>query len=210
MKSSNDITLQAYEEHVQEYIEGTPKDVDQADGKLKQWIDENLDMLKHDATIIEIGSAFGKTANYIESKGFKVERTDAAKGFVDYMKEQGKLAKTFNLIKDRFTHPYDMVYAEAVLLHFTRKETREAVSKIFDALKDDGRFVFSLKIGEGEGWKEHKLGVKRYFCFWQPAEIENVLKDAGFKSIKIDIMPDYRGDGGPKWLLISATKEQVA
>jgi GNAT superfamily N-acetyltransferase len=71
---SNEVTLQSYESQINAYIEKTPP---QVEGVFKRWIDATLTRVQQDAHIIEIGSAFGRDAAYIESKGFTVERTDA-------------------------------------------------------------------------------------------------------------------------------------
>ncbi len=75
----NNITLQSYEQGVSEYISGTAAETN---GSIKAWIDNFLDLLPLNAHIIEIGSAFGRDAQYIESCGFSVKRTDATIGFV--------------------------------------------------------------------------------------------------------------------------------
>jgi hypothetical protein len=64
-----------------------------------------------DAKIIEVGTAFGRDASYIENQGYKVERTDATEGFVDWLNQNGHPARVFNLISDDFDNNYDLVFA---------------------------------------------------------------------------------------------------
>ena len=65
--SNNDVTLQSYDSRVNEYQGGT---VNQVSGVFKNWIDETLHLLQPGAKILEIGSALGRDAHYIESFGF--------------------------------------------------------------------------------------------------------------------------------------------
>lgn len=61
-------------------------------GFVKDWIDTVLAGLPQDAKIPEFGSAFGRDADYIESKGYKVQRTDVTPGFVKLLQSQGHQA----------------------------------------------------------------------------------------------------------------------
>jgi hypothetical protein len=51
MSETNGTTIQSYEAHIQEYIDGTPQEVG---GDVKNWIDTTLDGLATDARIIEV------------------------------------------------------------------------------------------------------------------------------------------------------------
>lgn len=201
MSETNGTTIQSYEAHIQEYIDGTPQEVG---GDVKSWIDATLDGLATDAKIIEVGSAFGRDANYIESLGYTVLRTDATDGFVKLLTEQGHQAKGFNLITDNFDTDYDLVFADAVLLHFTRDEVAEATRKIHGALTHSGRFSFSLKQGQGESWSEDKLGAPRYFCYWEQPQITELLASSGFSDVRVS--DGGSGHNNAKWLHIIATK----
>ncbi|HSX06431.1 MAG TPA: class I SAM-dependent methyltransferase [Candidatus Saccharimonadia bacterium] len=203
VNNTNDQTLDSYNKTVTKYIDTSPQVVD---GDLKAWIDKNLDMLGNEPKILEIGSGSGKDADYFASRGFDMELTDASQGFVDHLVKAGKKARLLNVLTDDLGTEYDMVFADAVFLHFNRDQLGLVLNKVHSSLKSGGRLVFSLKAGSGEEVTERKLDVPRYFCFWEADEIEVVLKNAGFS--KIDIMPvsDYRGDARPAWLLIGAVK----
>lgn len=200
MNTSNDQTLQSYEAHVQEYIDGTPNKVA---GAVKQWLDEALANVQKDARILEIGSAFGRDAAYLQQKGYAVECTDATPAFVELLQQKGFSARLLNVITDVIeVDRYNLILANAVLLHFTREETTAVVKKVYDALKRDGIFAFSLKLGEGEVWSEEKLGAPRYFCFWNEVQITDLLRRVGFGEVTVNT------DTGSsaKWVRIIAHK----
>lgn len=206
MSSNNQQTLQSYNEHIEEYVGGTPQHATEA---WKAWIDSNLKLLDTSARILEFGSAFGRDADYMESLGYTVHRTDASSSFVNLLQKQGHEARLLNVLTDPLPKGLDMVFASAVLLHFTRDEAKAVIGKVYDSLNINGRFVFSLKIGDGEETTTAKLGAPRYFCYWQAPEIKRILRDTGFATVKIVTAGDYRSDK-PYWLLISAVKGAAA
>jgi len=203
MSETNETTIKSYEAHIPEYIAGTPQEVS---GAVKTWIDASLEGLTHDARILEFGTAFGRDAAYIEGLGYKVERTDGTAGFVRWLQVNGHEAKVLNAITDEIDGSYDLIFADAVLLHFTRPETEAVISKAAAALEVNGRFAFSLKQGDGESWSEEKLGAPRFFCYWNQADITKILQEAGFNHLNIG--DDSTDHNSAKWLHIIASKEQ--
>jgi SAM-dependent methyltransferase len=147
---------------------------------VKAWIDRSLDQIAKEGTILELGSGFGRDANFIESNGFKVIRSEAVHGVVDFMQRNGQNAKLLNAITDDLGGPYDMVFADAVLLHFTRADTEQVLKKICNALKTKGILSFRLKQGDGSGWEGGSFGSPRFFQYWQPNELEDLLGKTGF------------------------------
>ncbi|MCA9308848.1 hypothetical protein KC973_00570 [Candidatus Saccharibacteria bacterium] len=200
MENTNEDTLQAYESNAHEYIVGTPHEIT---GDVKKWVDKTLDGLPTDAKIFEIGSAFGRGATYIESQGYTVQRSDAVRSFVDYLVENGDEAQMFNLITDEFVDTYDLIFADAVLLHLTKQEVKTALAKIKAALNRGGKFSFSLKKGEGDEWSGAKLGAPRYFSYWQLEEITAELKVAGFTELVV--VEGNQGRSNSEWLQIIAS-----
>ncbi|HEU4914759.1 MAG TPA: class I SAM-dependent methyltransferase [Candidatus Saccharimonadales bacterium] len=201
MNDSNQQTIDAYQSHVQEYIDGTPQ---QVDGVVKEWMDSALAGLPADADILEFGSAFGRDTEYIQGKGFKVNSTDATPAFVELLQKKGLNARVLNAITDDLGGPYDLVIANAVLLHFTREETEKVLAKVLAALKDGGRFAFTLKQGEGETWEDSKLGAPRYFCFWQEQQIEELLKKVGYS--QVEVSGDKATRNNTTWVQVIAHK----
>lgn len=178
MTASNEQTLRTYDAHVTDYVAGTAQVVS---GPSKDWIDAALRGLPPDARILELGSAFGRDAAYIQQRGFRVECTDASQGFLDYLRDEGFDVRLFNALTDTLTEDYDLILANAVLLHFNRDEFQTVLGKMAGALKPGGRFAFSLKRGDGEDWSTMKLNAPRYFCYWQPEQLPPLIQMAGFE-----------------------------
>lgn len=200
MQDSNSKTLETYENRIEEYVKGTPHEVS---GDIKTWIDHALEGLGSEAHILELGSGFGRDARYIQNLGYQVECTDATVGFVELLQEQGLDARELNALTGEIPGSKDLVLANAVLLHFTREETAGVLDKVYQSLNNGGRFAFSLKQGEGDGWSEEKMNAPRYFCYWQKDEIEQLIRAAGYANI--EITGDHIGTNAT-WLHIIAHK----
>lgn len=203
MSHANQQTIDTYNSSVEEYVKTSPQKVD---GDLKSWIDANLTKIDKEAKILELGSGTGKDAEYFESRGYTLELTDASKSFVEFLKKKGRDARLLDVLKDDIGKGYDSIFADAVLLHFNTHELGQILNKVHAALKDKGLFFFTLKCGDGEEVTDRKLHSNRYFKYWQPNEITEKLQSSGFGAVEITTVDDYRKDGRPDWLLISAEK----
>ena len=199
MTGSNARTLLSYDERVEAYVDGTSQDVT---GPAKDWLDEALQGLSQTARLLELGSAFGRDATYIQSLGYCLDCTDAVPGFVELLRQRGFSARLLNLLTDELVGPYDLIIANAVLLHFNQAEFSQVLAKIKAALRSGGRFAFSLKAGQGEGWSTEKIGAPRYFCYWTPQDLESPLKAAGFSDWKIAQAQTTRAHAD--WLFVIA------
>jgi SAM-dependent methyltransferase len=202
MTDKNSETIRSYEARVAAYTNGTSQTVF---GPAKDWIDGNLGQLRQDAKILEIGSAHGRDAIYFAEKGFKIECTDAVSGFVSQLQASGFDARVFNVLTDELDDKYDMIFANAVLLHFDRIEVNLVLRKLCRALKHSGRLAFSLKHGRGEGWSSEKIDAPRYFSYWERENLEPLLTMTGFAKWKIE--GARTGRAHANWLFVTAYAE---
>ena len=200
MSATSAETLSTYERHADGYAANSPQTVE---GDLKSWIDGLLAFTPANARIFEIGSGTGKDADYIEDLGYKVERSDAAESFIAMQALRGKDVRHFNVLTDRFDDRYDLIYANAVLLHFTPSEVSRVFETVREGLNRSGRFAFTVKTGEGDELTDRKLGAKRYFHYWPQEAITQAVLQAGFVAPTVDTMPDHRGER-PDWARVIA------
>ncbi|MFD2235114.1 methyltransferase domain-containing protein [Phaeospirillum tilakii] len=177
MDDVNGATLDSYEQHVAEYVGGTPGAVS---GEVRDWIGAALEGLAPTARLVEIGSGFGRDAAYIQGKGYRIETTDAAESFVAELRRRGFAARRFDLRRDRLEPGQDLILANAVLHHFPRGQLGAILGQLAGALAPGGRLAFSLKRGTGEEWSSAKLGAPRFFCYWEPEQLAPLLAAAGF------------------------------
>lgn len=199
---TNQKTLQSYERCVSEYVAMTYKTVT---GGVKAWLDCAVFGLQPEAKVLEIGAAFGRDVAYVQDKGLSVVCTDAAQGFVELLLKNGYNACCFDVLTDGLpASHYDLIYANAVLLHFTEPETDMVLGKVHQALRTNGRFAFTVKRGDRQFWSDDKLGAPRFFRFWTREYAENVLAKAGF--VIQYISEDSSGHDSTDWLSLVAVK----
>ena len=201
MDDTNKKTIESYEISINQYIQNTPNN---RGATVEGWIDESIkDIILH-SKILEIGSAYGRDAKYIEDKGFHVEKTDATQGFVDILVEKDPTSHSLNIVTDELTGTYDLVIANAVLLHLNNKETAEASKKIFNALNPHGTFALTLKQGEGDAWQTNKGMAARFFNYWRKEDIVELLAEIGFTNIHAWV--DETDSLNATWIMIVAKK----
>ncbi len=198
--NENDKTIMSYEVHFQDYITAN---MSATLGGLRSWVDKVLTFISKNGLILELGSAYGRDADYIESQGFRVIRTDAVRNFVDLMRSQGHSASILNALKDDFGSGYDGLYANAVFLHFNPDQLANVLQKSLNCLKSEGILAFSVKKGQGDNWSSHNLGAPRYFYFWQRNDLIKTVEDASFSILEVS---ERTGSGDNEWLQVIAKK----
>lgn len=186
--------LHSYEEQAQKYFYRDPSGVN------TEWIDRAVDLIPAGGTILEIGGGNGWLADYLEEKGYRVERTDGVKAFVEYQQSTGKEAYILDLFTDELKKShFDLVILASVIHHFTREQLPLVFNKIFVGLKPGGRMALRTKSGDGEGLFPTVEGVPVYYCYWNVEELRLVLEVSGFR--EIDVYQE-----GPKHIVATARK----
>jgi SAM-dependent methyltransferase len=200
--TDNARTLAAYERQALAYREQT-RHVVSADDPLV------LAVARHapDGIVLEVGSATGRDAAALESLGRRVRRTDATRAFVDMQRAEGHEVDVLDVLRDPLVDeehgPYAAVFANAVFLHFAPDDLRLVLAKVRAALRPGGLLGFSVKVGDGSEWSEHKLGLPRFFQYWRPEPLRALVETAGFRVVEL------REDPGPNWdwLIVLATPD---
>jgi 2-polyprenyl-3-methyl-5-hydroxy-6-metoxy-1,4-benzoquinol methylase len=201
MKDTNKMTIEAYEAGIDQYIQNTPN---KRGAVVEDWIDKSIAGLPLDAKILEVGSAYGRDAKIIEEKGYRVEKTDATQGFVSILQQDDPTAHHLNILTDPIETGYNLIIANAVLLHFTVEETKSVAHKILQALTENGTFAFTVKVGKGEAWQDNKGMGRRYFKYWSKEDIVSLLSDVGYTNINAWV--DSSDGTGVSWIMIIAKK----
>lgn len=188
--NGNSITVKSYEDNIQKFIDRTPKDMI---GDTKVWIDKVIKAGSKHGKNFEIGSGFGRDADYMRALDFRIICSDVSEGFVKVLKQKGYDAKLFNALEDQFDANYDLIFANAVFEHFTRKELISLMIKIYQSLSPNGLLAFSIRQGQGEIWSNEKLDAPRYFCLWQRGNLKELIEKTGFKITSITQSTGFQG-----------------
>ena len=177
--SNHHVTKESYRRNWAAYQKKTDPELSPAE---LLWLEPILEYPR-DAEILEIGSGTGRTSDYLDAKGFRVQRTDVSKGFVDLMNSEPleKPAVLFDLMNPGNPGKYETIIANAVLLHFTKDEFSEALTNISDLLQPGGKLFYTLKRGQGE--RTIRDGeLLRFFRFWEAEELDEFFGSEGWSN----------------------------
>ncbi len=135
-----------------------------------------LALLPPGGSILELGCGAGNHAAVILAAGFKLRATDGSSEMADVASRRlGHPVETMLFHELDEQDAYDGVWASACLLHVPRVELADVLARVHRALKPDGVFYASFKIGEGDG--RDSLG--RYYNYASPEWLRATYAAAG-------------------------------
>lgn len=153
--------------------------------------------------VLELGSGPGWDADFVESFGPSVRRTDVTQAFVEFQQERGKVAEHLDAITDQYGGPYDAVLALCVLLHIDRDDTARVLAKVAAALRPGGSFLVSVREGVGEEWEVGESGNRYHVVFWDADDFRARLASVG---LAVTWTARSLEDADEPWLTVLATK----
>jgi SAM-dependent methyltransferase len=158
-----------------------------------------LALLPPGGSILELGCGAGNHSAVMLAAGFQVHATDGSAEMAEIASRRlGHPVETmlFNQLNEH--EAYDGVWASACLLHVPRDELADILGRIRRALKPEGLFYASFKIGEGGG--RDTLG--RYYNYPSPEWLQASYAAAGeWRSMSSDTNEIKSFDGTPATML---------
>lgn len=176
-----DITIESYDAGIGVYLANTAR----LPEPLRRFLDR-FAALVADGHVLELGSGPGWDADYLQSRGLRVDRSDATPGFVERLRACGHEARILDARDTDYGGPYDGVFADAVLLHLSRSQAEQALRTARRATRPGGVLGITLKEGDGAGWSTAKLGRPRHFTYWREAELDAFLSRSGWRTQAIE------------------------
>jgi SAM-dependent methyltransferase len=161
-------TLQFYRRNAQSYADWAKA----PSARLKGF----LALLPPGGSVLELGCGAGNHSADMLAAGFRLRATDGSPEMAEIASRRlGHPVETmlFNQLND--SEAYDGVWASACLLHVPRDELADILRRIRRALKPDGVFYASFKVGEGDG--RDSLG--RYYNYPSPEWLQATYAAAG-------------------------------
>ncbi|WP_299039165.1 trans-aconitate 2-methyltransferase [uncultured Pseudokineococcus sp.] len=193
--AAGDVTLESYQAAADVYRDQTPSPGPAVAGFL-----DEVARRVGSGSILEMGSGPGADATYLEARGPRVVRTDAVPAFVQMLRADGHQARVLDVRVDDLGGPYAGVLANAVLLHLTREEVADVLTRARDAVVDGGVLAITLKEGDGDAWTSAKLGLPRHFTYWREPQLRAVLEATGWS----DVVVDHVAGRDEAWLFVLA------
>ena len=164
----DEATLQFYRSNAQAYAEWAKAPSTRLTGFLA--------LLPPGGSILELGCGAGNHAAKMLAAGFALRATDGSPEMAAIA--SGRLghpveAMPFHELND--DQAYDGIWASACLLHVPRDDLVGILARIHRALKPDGVFYASYKLGDGDG----RDGLGRYYNYPSSQWLQSVYADAG-------------------------------
>jgi len=140
-----------------------------------------LDQLPLWARILDAGCGVGRDTRYFVEHGNIVISFDASREIVRKCCEYPHafcIHQSFSEIN--FKEEFDGVWACASLLHLTKREAKEAVSRLTTALKPGGVMFISLKEGKGS-----RRENGRFFQYYSEGELEDLENEGRLERLEL-------------------------
>jgi 2-polyprenyl-3-methyl-5-hydroxy-6-metoxy-1,4-benzoquinol methylase len=190
-----EIMKRSYEEHASKYFYRSA-----GSNEHGEWIDEALEKIGVSGNILEVGSGNGWLADLLESRGYRVDRTDSSRAFVEYQRSQGHDASLLDLLTDAISQEaYQLIIAASVLHHFTAEQLPIILEKLYRGLAPGGWLAFRIKRGTEAGVSQSNEGLEVYYQYWEIEPLRAVVERAGFHIDRI-------GESGPKHIAVLAQR----
>jgi SAM-dependent methyltransferase len=111
-----------------------------------------LGLLPAGSSILELGCGAGNHAAEMLARGFVLRATDGSPEMAEVASQRLNYPVEAMRFDELDAHQaYDGVWASACLLHVPRDQLAGILARIHHALKSDGVFYASFKVGEGDG-----------------------------------------------------------
>ena len=185
-------TLDYYNQNAQSFATGTVS-VD-----FHETQDRFLKLLDKGSLVLDFGCGSGRDTKYFLEHGMHVEATDGSEELCRIASDYAGISVKQMLFQElKETEKYDGIWACSSILHLPKQELKAVLTKMADALKEQGIIYTSFKYGDFEGERNG-----RYFTDF----IEDTFRDfiADITAIQIDeawITGDVRqGRNEEKWL----------
>jgi 2-polyprenyl-3-methyl-5-hydroxy-6-metoxy-1,4-benzoquinol methylase len=131
-------------------------------------------IIPKNGTVLDVGCGSGRDVISLRKKQIEAYGFDDCKELIELAKKEGSKdwfeVKNFeNFNNDK---KYDLIMANASLLHLAKSDFNSTIDKLLKGLKNNGILMFALKEGLGSNYSE----CGRYFSYYQKDEIFNLMK----------------------------------
>ncbi len=219
MSIQNKKTLAAYQKVAKNYLASTKlanetykENAIKAEKVVHDFIKETFKTIPKGSKVLEVGSADGKLAKYIQKLGYEITASDIADDFLKEIRKNGLEPIKFNILNDEFDKQYSIIFCWRVFVHFTKRDSLKALKRSYDSLNNNGIFIFNVINREckkvDNEWVDfpdvYHLGKDRYFNYYSKEDLDKIIAKTNFKIIDSH---NIIAENGIKWLVYVLKKE---
>ena len=169
MMSEQYNTLKFYNDNAKEYFEQT------IIGDLELNYKTFLNHLSENAYILDFGCGSGRDSKYFIEKGYKVRAIDGSYKMCEiaskYINQKVDCIEFKNFKEDNV---YDAIWACATILHIEEENLPDILTRMINALKNEGIIYFSFKKGHGT-----EIVDGRFFNYMTKDKFDSILSNVG-------------------------------
>ena len=149
---------------------------------LERELDRFVALVGAGGRVVDVGCGPGQYARALAARGLQVVGLDLSAG----MLAQAAAAGTRCLVQADMrrlpfpSHALDGCFVCASLLHLPRAEAPATLAEFHRVLQPGGVLYLALKEGTGEEWVDAGEAGERFFTYYQPSEIDRLLREADF------------------------------
>ena len=164
-------TISVYDAKAQDYVDLVSSDAP------NRHLRDFIAALPQNGHALDLGCGPGNSAAVMRDAGLRVTAIDASPEMAKLGAQKYGIPIQVGTFDDvTQTAEFDGIWASFSLLHAPRVDIPRHLRAIHKALKPGGTFVIGVKTGTGV----HRDPIGRQYTYFEEAELDSLLRDAGF------------------------------
>ena len=146
--------------------------------------------------ILDIGCGPGRDVKFLMKNGYQVIGIDYSDGMLKEAKKKvtkGDFRKMDMRDLKFEKNTFDGIWSCGSVIHIPKSDVKKVLKGFRRVLKPNGILYIAVKKGIGEKLEDRKNGNKKFFAYYTKKEFENILKESGFKILKLYLVKLTKG-----------------
>lgn len=183
MKDKKKLTIESYNKTAEEYYKIV------SSFEILPELEKFINLINDKGHVLDLGCGPGHHSRIFLENGFKIKGIDLSTEMIAIAQKEvtGGDFEVMDILDLKLeSESFDGIWSSASLLHIPKKNLKSVLKELKRLLVKDGVLYISLKQGKGaEILKDNRYGgVDKYYVYYQPEEISELLSSVGFEIIK--------------------------